>query len=504
MSDNSQQKTDKTFSLSGKRWSFVLGSLLLVMGIGWVGNGWLSSRTRSNAPASESLAGQPPAIPVKLETLETGTLEDSSDVVGTLEARRSVTLKPEIDGRISEILVKEGDRVQPGQAIVRLDSDDLEAELQQAKAGLANAQAKLAELKAGSRTEDIAQARASLKEAQARLANAQVGASPEAIAQAKAQLEAAEAEADLARERVKRYAQLKEQGAISIDQYEEYLKQARSTAAAVQEAKRRLAELSKSRSSNIDELAAAVEQERQNLRRLEKGPRSEEIAQAQAQVAQAEAQVQMAAVKLQKTQIRGPWKGVIGDIPIKIGDYVEKADTLTTLTQNNALELNLSIPLERAADLRLGLPVEMLDDQGKAIATGEISFISPDVTANSQLILAKASLSNLNRDWLNRQFIQARVIWNRRSGILIPAAAVSRLGGQTFVFVAQKAALAKGGKPQLIAQQKQVKLGNLQGNNYQVLEGLKAGEQIVTAGILNLTDGAPIQPISSKQSPALK
>jgi multidrug efflux pump subunit AcrA (membrane-fusion protein) len=111
------------------------------------------------------------------------------------------------------------------------------------------------------------------------------------------------------------------------------------------------------------------------------------------------------------------------------------------------------------------------------------------------LVLAKAKFANVKGRLLNQQFIQARIIWEKRPGILIPAAAVSRLGRQTFVFVAQPGDSQDSDESQLFAQQRQVTLGNLQGNEYQVLKGLKAGEKIVTAGILNLRDGVPIQPM---------
>ncbi|BDI19442.1 hypothetical protein ANSO36C_52440 [Nostoc cf. commune SO-36] len=122
----------------------------------------------------------------------------------------------------------------------------------------------------------------------------------------------------------------------------------------------------------------------------------------------------------------------------------------------------------------------------------------------------KANFGNSRNQLVNRQAVQTRVIWNQRPGILIPVTAVSRLGGETFVFVAQAPAEKKAeaptekkaeapaekqaGAPSLVAQQKPVKLGAIEGNNYQVIEGLKAGDKIVVSGILNLTNGAPIAP----------
>lgn len=473
-------------------WSLVLGFLLLAGGAGWGWNWWTSSRMGEKP--SEALAGQPQAMPVKLATLQTQTLQKSTEVLGSLESRRSVNLKPEVDGRVSQILVREGDRVEVGQVIVRLYSDDLQAEVNQAKARLENAKARLGLLEAGSRIEDIAEARANLEQIQARLANARGGARPEEIAQAEAQLDSARAEAQLAQDRARRYNQLQQDGAVSVDEYQGYLQQARSSTAAVREAERRLAEVQKGRQSDINEQEAQVEQARQNLRRIENGPRSEEIAQARAEVAEAAAQVQIAEVELQKTSVTAPVAGVIGDIPIKIGDYLVEGDELTTITENNLLEVNLQIPLQNAQSLRLGLPVEILNSQGQVITTGKISFIASNVSSNSQLILAKATIPNVLGELLNLQFIQARIIWDQRPGILVPSSSISRIGGTTFVFVAQAPESPTAQSPKLIAKQRPVKLGQLQGNSYQIIEGLQPGEKIVTAGILNLADGTPIMP----------
>lgn len=486
-------KPSNPLSTKRPQWLPIAGVLLLaVIGGAWGLNTWQTSQKSGN---NQTLAGQPPALPVKLMTVTTGTVEDKSEVLGTLEANRAVTIKSEVAGRISSILVKEGDRVQAGQAIYRIDSEDLEAELLSAKAKLESSKARLAQLEAGNRVEDVAEARAKVREAQARLINAKSGAPSEEIAQAQAQLSSAQASADLANQRVIRYRQLRQEGAVSEDQYQEYLTEQRNTTADVQQAKRRITELSKGRQSDINELAASVEREAQNLRRTENGSRVEEIAQGRADVAEAAAEVQRVQVQVNKTRVLAPISGRVGDIPTKVGDYVDESDNLTTVTANDNLELNLSIPLEQASRLRIGLPVEILDAQGKVSATGTINFISPDVNSSSQLILAKADISNLSGSLLNRQFIEANVIWDRKPGILVPTAAISRLGGQTFVFAAQTVPAAEGKPEQTIAKQRTVELGSLQGNNYQVLKGLKAGEKIITAGLLNVADGVPIQPM---------
>ncbi|MGP0127985.1 MAG: efflux RND transporter periplasmic adaptor subunit [cyanobacterium endosymbiont of Rhopalodia musculus] len=485
----------KQFIPKLRRWPMILSLLLFFMGGGLGMKLWLTSRgTQENL---ESLAAQLPT-PVKLLTLTQKTIQDTSKVIGTIEARDAVVIKPEIEGRISQILVQEGDYVQQGQLIIDLDSSNWHAELLEVKAQLAREKARLAELQAGNRSEDLAEARASLQEAEVRLANAQGGARPEEIAQAQAQLEEAEAKAQLAQQRVKRYDNLQKEGAISTDEFQEYTTEARSTKAEVEQAKGRLAQLIENRQSDINQLAAVVERHKQNLRRLKRGARLEVIAQAEADVAENLARVRIAEVNVNKTRIIAPISGIIGEIPVKVGDYIKQGDIFTTLTANKIVELNLSIPLEKVPQLQLGLPVEILDLSRKPTLKGRISFISPYVTANSQLILAKATFNNIQQNLLNHQFIEARIIWNKRPGLLIPANAVSHLGAQTFVFVAQVDESFKSDKPKLVAKQRQVILGSLQGNNYQVLNGLKAGEKIITAGILRLRDGAVIQPLDSK------
>ncbi|QHG18058.1 efflux RND transporter periplasmic adaptor subunit [Nostoc sp. ATCC 53789] len=492
-----------------RRWPLILGIILLIGGIGF-GWRWWQTSSASNPPAGGPAAGQPMAIPVKLATVQPETVQESSEFIGSLEAPRSVIIKPQVEGRVTQIYTKEGSRVQQGQVIISLESDSVQAQLLQAKAALAQAQARLAELKAGTRQEEVAQARAQLTQAQARLRDAQSGSQPQEIAQAEAQIQSAKSDVELAQSRAKRYAQLRKEGAVSEDTLEGYVKEQQSAEAALVVAQKRLAQLRQSRTSSINELAGALEQQKQNLRQLENGSRPEEIAQARSQVTQAAAQVQAAQVQLQYTKVLAPFTGTVGDIPTKVGDYVEKADQLTTLTRNDSLELNISVPLEEAKKLRLGLPVQMLNAQGQPAARGKISFISPDASSDSQTILVKANFGNSRSQLVNRQSVQTKVIWNERPGILIPVTAVSRLGGETFVFVAEapteknteapaeKKAEApaekKAGAPSLVAQQKPVKLGVIEGNNYQVIEGLKAGDKIVVSGILNLTNGAPISP----------
>lgn len=199
---------------------------------------------------------------------------------------QSVNLSPKTSGRLVELLVDQGDRVEQGQIIARMDDTDLQAQLTKARANLAQSQAQLDETRAGSRPEEIAQAQARLDQAQAQLDQARTGNRPEEIAQAQAQVEAAQARVNLTSSRVQRNRNLASQGAIAQDTLDEVIADDRSAKANLQEAQRRLAEVrSGSRSEEIAQRQAAVAEARQALAQLQNGSRPEEIAQRQAAVA---------------------------------------------------------------------------------------------------------------------------------------------------------------------------------------------------------------------------
>ncbi|AIE73311.1 MULTISPECIES: efflux RND transporter periplasmic adaptor subunit [unclassified Synechocystis] len=474
-----------------KKWLWVAVGGLLLLG----GGGYWWFQSRPAGPPAGAMMGQMPPAPVKWEVLEPTNVRDFTTLMGTLEAPKGTEIDSEIDGRVQEILVREGQRVQKGQVLFRIDNDILQTQLLEAQANLAAERAQLAELEAGSRREDIAAAEAQLRQAQTRLANAKGGASPEEIAQAQAQLDSTKAAAELASERVRRFRNLRDQGVISLDAYDQQLKEERQAIADVEAAQRRLQQLKQARSSDVERLTAEVDAQRQNLNRLQAGERPESIAQARARVGQALASVKTLQARLDKSEITAPFAGVVGYIPVKLGDYVQANDDLTNLTENQQLDLNLAVPLAQASRLQSGLTVEILDGQEKAIARGQISFISPDVDNDGQSVLARATFNNQDQALLNRQLVQARIIWDESTGLVVPTVAVTRIGGESFVYVVQEKENEQTGDPSLIAQQKAVSLGSIQGSNYQVLTGLEPGDRVIIAGLLRVQDGAPIQPV---------
>jgi RND family efflux transporter MFP subunit len=209
-----------------------------------------------------------------------------------------------------------------------------------------------------------------------------------------------------------------------------------------------------------------------------------------------EEQVSAQQVELRYYRVVAPRDGIIGDIPVRVGDRVTPATLLTTMDQPGSLELYVNVPVERSRELRLGQRVQLLDTAGAVQAESRIDFISPQVSNDTQSILAKATFENSSGTLRTSQFTRTRVIWGVRQGTLLPVLSVARVNGQFFVWVAE----TKDGST--VARQKLVRLGELMGNEYPVLEGIQAGDHLIVEGGQALLDGAPVTETPQNASPA--
>lgn len=188
-------------------------------------------------------------------------------------------------------------------------------------------------------------------------------------------------------------------------------------------------------------------------------------------------------------QIRSPFNGIVGDIPVHVGDYVSPTTMLTTVDENRDLEAYVYIPTERASQLRMGLPVEILDNNEKPLERTTIDFISPQVENQLQGILIKAPVHSKEASIRTDQLVKARVIWSTSPMPVVPVLAVTRLGGQAFVYVAENQ------NGHYFARQVPVNLGDTVGNEYAVLSGLKNGEKVIVSGTQFLVNNMPVQPM---------
>jgi RND family efflux transporter MFP subunit len=328
-------------------------------------------------------AAGPPAIPVEVVTLAERPVEQATEFAGVVKSRQSTTVQPEVEGLVTRIRVRSGDRVAPGRPLLEIDP-------RMQAAAVASLESQLASRKA-----DLQQARQEAERMKTLLA-----------AGAASQAEAEQAETGLAT--------------------------------------------------------------------------------AQAQLLASEAQLREQRVALAYYTVSAPTAGVVGDVPVRVGDRVTRSTVLTTIDRNAGLELYINVPVQEAAKLKLGLPVHLVDDRGAVIATERLSFVSASVDGATQSVLAKATLEK-PEGLRTEQFVRARVVWSELPTLTVPLVALNRIGGQYFAYVVE------GADAGTTARQRAVEPGPLVGNDYVVKSGLKPGERLIVSGVQRIADGAPVK-----------
>ncbi|HMI87181.1 MAG TPA: efflux RND transporter periplasmic adaptor subunit [Polyangiaceae bacterium] len=228
---------------------------------------------------------------------------------------------------------------------------------------------------------------------------------------------------------------------------------------------------------------------------LEYQQRHSQRAVAEADVKAGEAQVQAQSELLRYYRITAPSDGTLGDVPVKIGDYVTPQTRLTSVDQDNLVEAYVYVPIHKAATIQPETKVALVGEDGKVICEEKPSFISPQVNVDTQTVLVKTLCPNDGR-LRTSQVLKARMIWSKRPGLTVPTVDVTRQAGQYFVFVVETS-------PQgaLIARQKPISVGAIQGNEFVVTGGLTPGVEIVGSSIQKIRDGSPIARSSPEPQP---
>ncbi|MDJ0681424.1 MAG: efflux RND transporter periplasmic adaptor subunit [Xenococcaceae cyanobacterium MO_167.B52] len=396
------------------------------------------------------------AIPVKLQTLETATLIDSSRYVGTLEARGRVNLAPRINGRIQKIFVSQGDLVRRGQPIVELEPTQEKEDVNAATQAVNIQKAAVAEAEAQLKTAEADRARAAAE-----------------VERARADLQDIIAEVKLAEINIERSKFLVAGGAQPKQDLDDKTRDL-NTQLAQRDARK------ESLNASIKSLEAADRRVDQALANLDSQ---------KAAVKQAEAELGSISQPLAFNTINAPITGYVGNFSNKkVGDFVNIGEQVTTLTDNQIFYLNIGIPTEYRNQLKLGLPVKIIKKDGSEGITGQVTFISPVVNQSIQAIQTQVTFQN-DGSLRDREYVQVKVIWQENPGLLVPTRAVSTLGGQRFVFVATS---GESKEAELVVKQQPITVGPIQGQEFQVISGIKEGDRIAVTRILDLKDGTPI------------
>lgn len=436
--DSNSKNQESNSQKAGKSRRLWQRLLLILLPIGLTVGGltilWRLLAREKNTPASTTVQQSP--ISVKIAEVQAGKIKDSSEFIATLQSLRSASLQANTQGKVSQIFVKEGSQVAAKAPLLAINSssqptqintkNSSDATIQSAQQQLQNARTKLQELESQ---------RLSL------LKNVRVN-----------------------QENYEKYSNLAIEGAISRQTKDEYA---------------RKLEAAKSKFNNLD---AEIKTQQATVSTLE-----QEFQKAQVNAVNNLQQLN-GGQQLQAYKINAPFKGRIANISVKVGDLVKPSTRVAIVTQNQPLEVDIPVSLEQQSKLRKGMLVELIDTQGKNIGTAKIFFISPEVNVNTRTVLVKALFDNTKGTMRAGQFAQARINWNQHSGLLIPTEAVFRTAGKAFVYVAEKLNSTTP-TSQVVAKQKQVKLGKIVDRKYEIIEGLQPGEKVVISKIINIKDG---------------
>jgi HlyD family secretion protein len=364
---------------------------------------------------------------------------------GYVVAHHKIAVGAKVMGRVSWIGVEKGDRVQQGQVLVRLEDNDFRAQSNQARANLASAQARLDQLRTGSRPQEKLKDKAGVLQAEATLRNAEAEYERSeklysAGVSSKAELDRAVAQRDTAR--------------------------------------------------------ALLDSARQSSAMTDMGPRVEEIHAAEAQVRQMKAALDYAETQLAATEIKAPVSGTVLQRIVERGEMVSPSSfggdsgtrtSVVALADLQDLQIELDISQTDFARLKMGQRAEIIPEAFPNLKyTGFIAEIAPEANRAKATVQVKVKVENPNEQL--RPEMNARVNFlgdaqpaqtKSAARVLVPKAAVVRKDGSTFVFV------IKGSK----VEQRSVRLGDEAGEFYYVLEGLSGGESTATGGVDKLRDG---------------
>ncbi|NMO19738.1 efflux RND transporter periplasmic adaptor subunit [Pyxidicoccus fallax] len=227
---------------------------------------------------------------------------------------------------------------------------------------------------------------------------------------------------------------------------------------------------------------------------------AQELESARAQVDAAEAasrssaaQVTQRQVQLQFNLVRAPFAGTVGDVLVRLGDYVSASTVLTSIAQADVLEVSVAVPSPRARALKPDTALEILDAQGKVLLTSSVFFVAPQADPRTQLVEVKAAFRN-TVGLRPSELVRARLVYSVRDALQIPALAVVRQSGQPFALVVRE----KEGKT--VVERRPITLGALGEMTYVVEKGLQPGDLVAVSSLQALRDGMPVK-VKSARSP---
>jgi HlyD family secretion protein len=461
----------------------LLGTLAVAAALGW----WAWARTH---PA-DNLASN-----LITATVSRGDLVETVSATGSVTAQTGAQVKigSQITGRIKHLYADVGSHVKAGQVIAQLDLPDIQAQLDQAVANLAEARTKLIQQESGVTMQStqtssaIAQAQAQLQSAQASLRDTQAGANLQ-IANAQQDLAQAQATARNSAINLKRQQALVQRGFVAqnvVDQAQadDAVNQSKVQAAQanLQLVKDKVAADLQTARDQVAQAAAALKTAKANA--AQNVLKQQDIEQAREAVRVAQAQVNYSKDQLDKTYIRTPISGTVLQLAAQQGETLAaglSAPTLIIVADLNRLQVDAFVDETDIGKVSLGQPAQVtVDAYPRHVFKGRVTKIAAGSTIQQGVVTYDVTIAIQDPKHLLRPDMTASTTLDtgtRSNVLLVPAEAV-KLGvrGSTVNVLTKK-------EGRTAVEPRRVRTSGSDGVNTEIRSGLQEGDTVVLAGL---------------------
>jgi len=356
--------------------------LILLVVLVAAGTGWGGYRYFQSGDSDESETWE-------VITVRRGTLEVSISATGSIEPLTQAKLGFGVGGTLAEVLVEEGERVQAGQLLARLDTTDLEFQVAQAEASLELAKAQLAEVSSGPLAESIAASRAELEAARADYQRVLDGPSPEELSAAEADV--ARAQIALAQAQTE-YDKIAWAGDVGAMPQAVALQQATID---YEQAKERYEQLlAHPTSSEVKAAAARVASAEAQLAQLLNTPTAEQIAVAQARVAQAQVALDQARSSLERASLTAPFAGTVARLDADVGEPLAPNQPFVLLVDDSQLHIRINVDEADIGQVAVGQQARItLDAFPNQELLGQVTAIAPTATVDAGVVVYQVTIT---------------------------------------------------------------------------------------------------------------
>jgi membrane fusion protein (multidrug efflux system) len=220
-----------------------------------------------------------------------------------------------------------------------------------------------------------------------------------------------------------------------------------------------------------------------------------ELDAANARLKEVEARLDNIRATIAKKTVRAPFAGKLGIRQINVGQYLSKGSPVVSLQALDPIYVEFSVPQQRLGELAEGLEVAVSSDSYPGVPfEGKITAVNPEIDPMTRNVRVQATLRNPDGKLRPGMFVSVEAILARSERVLfIPSTAVLNAPFGDSVFVVEEKAGAPGGGSSLVVQQRFVRLGIRQGDFVVAVEGVKAGERVVSTGPFKLRPGMPVE-----------